>query len=386
MKNYNKVFIGACIGQLLFGMVMLSLGTVNTFITSHLNLDENTIGTIAGILPFGILAGSLLFGPILDRFGYKILFIISTIILLITFQGIARANSTATIKISFFLIGLSGGVLNGSTNALVSDISEDKGAKLSLLGVFYGIGALGMPAIMGLLNEILNYQTILSGFGIFMIIPALYFIIIKYPEPKQKQKFPIKKGLKLLVNLNLLLMGMFLFFESGIEGIANNWSTTYLTQDVLLTQNKALFTLSIMIFSLSVTRLILGTVLKKIKSHIVLAISLCIAFLGGVIMLLSNSFPASFIGMILLGIGTAAGFPVILGYVGTIFPELSGTAFSVAFFIALVGNMLINKFVGFIAGTYGIKYFLVVLLTSIIFMFILLRVIVRRISGEIENN
>jgi len=385
MKNYNKIFISACTGQLLFGMVMLSLGTVNTFITTHLNLDENTIGTIAGMLPLGILIGSLLFGPILDRYGYKILFIISSVALLITFQGIARANTAATVKIAFFLIGLSGGILNGSTNALVSDISEDKGAKLSLLGVFYGIGALGMPALMGLLNQIFNYQKILSSFGLFMILPAVYFMVIKYPEPKQKQKFPFKKGLKLLVNINLLLMGMFLFFESGVEGIANNWSTTYLTRDVMLTQNRALFTLSIMIFSLSVTRLILGTVLKNIKTYLVLTVSLIIAFAGGIVMLFSSSFIASLVGMILLGIGTAAGFPVILGYVGTIFPELSGTAFSVAFFIALVGNMLINKLVGFIAGAYGIKYFILILLASIVCMFFLLGIIIRRIKGQIEN-
>lgn len=384
IKNYNKIFISACIGQLLFGMVMLSLGTVNTFITSQLNLDENTIGTIAGMLPFGILSGSLLFGPILDRYGYKILFIISAIALFITFQGIARADSAASVKLYFFLVGLSGGILNGSTNALVSDISEDKGAKLSLLGVFYGVGALGMPAIMGLLNKFINYQKILSGFGFFMLLSAIYFILIKYPEPKQKQKFPVKKGLKLLININLLLMGLYLFFQSGVEGVANNWATTYLTRDVMLTQNKALFTLSIMILSLSLTRLILGSVLKKMKSSLVLIISLFIILTGAITMLLSASYIASLIGMILLGIGSAAGFPVILSYVGTIFPELSGTAFSVVFFIALVGNMLINKLVGVIAGAYGIKYFIVILIACIVCMFVLLSIIIKRVQGEVD--
>jgi hypothetical protein len=36
----------------------------------------------------------------------------------------------------------------------VADISKDsKTANLSLLGVFFGIGALGMPFILGLLRE-----------------------------------------------------------------------------------------------------------------------------------------------------------------------------------------------------------------------------------------
>ena len=37
-----------------------------------------------------------------------------------------------------FLFGLGGGAINGATSALVSDISEkEKGANLSLLGVFF---------------------------------------------------------------------------------------------------------------------------------------------------------------------------------------------------------------------------------------------------------
>ena len=53
-----------------------------------------------------------------------------------------------------FFIGFGGGIINGGTNALVADISaENKGANLSLLGVFFGIGALGMPLLLGVLSK-----------------------------------------------------------------------------------------------------------------------------------------------------------------------------------------------------------------------------------------
>ena len=51
--------------------------------------------------------------------------------------------------------------------------------------------------------------------------------------------------------------------------------------------------------------------------------------------------------------GAAAGFPVILGYVSELYTDLRGTAFSFVFFIALMGNVLINYLTGIIAYHYG---------------------------------
>ncbi len=45
------------------------------------------------VLPFGVLVGSLLFGPIVDRFGYKILLSVSCILLSAGFGGIAVAGN-----------------------------------------------------------------------------------------------------------------------------------------------------------------------------------------------------------------------------------------------------------------------------------------------------
>ena len=54
----------------------------------------------------------------------------------------------------YLSFGVSGGIINGGTNAVVSDISEGhKGADLSLLGVFFGLGALGMPLVLGALQK-----------------------------------------------------------------------------------------------------------------------------------------------------------------------------------------------------------------------------------------
>ena len=50
-----------------------------------------------------------------------------------------------------------------------------------------------------------------------------------------------------------------------------------------------------------------------------------------------------FAAALLIGAGLAACFPVVLSYVGDLYPSQSGTAFSTVFFAALIGNMSINK-------------------------------------------
>src|SRR5512139_1241106 len=164
MYRKNLVFAAACLGMTLFGIVFLSLGSVNNMLAERFRLDDNAIGTLTALLPFGILAGSLIFGPIVDRFGYKWMLIICSLLVMAGLEGMAFASTKGLIQFFVFLIGFGGGVLNGATNALVADVSEsERGAKLSLLGVFFGLGALGMPSTLALLSRHFPLMLIVAG-------------------------------------------------------------------------------------------------------------------------------------------------------------------------------------------------------------------------------
>lgn len=385
MYKRSLVFTAACLGMLLFGIVMISLGTINTFLTSKFNLDQLTVGSLAALLPIGILVGSIFFGPIVDRYSYKSLLIICSLLIFIAFEGIAFASSFFILQLSFFLIGFGGGIINGGTNSLVADISsEGKGANLSLLGVFYGIGALGMPAVTAVLSKYYSYEAIIKGIGLIVLIPVIYFFIIKFPLPKQSQGFPIKKAFELIKESSLILLGFILFFESGLEGSVNNWSTTYFDKAMNLTTNSALFTLTVLAISLTITRLILGGLLKKIPSFFVLYSCIISGLIGSLILMFGTNFISAVIAMIFLGIGFAAAFTVILGYIGEIYKNLSGTAFSIALVIALVGNTLLNYTIGVVSQSYGIQKFPVILFISLLIMTFLLSITLKKISTKIK--
>jgi len=366
MKNHSLVFYAACLGMLLFGMVMVTLGSILPLVVAKFNLGQIEAGSLVSILPFGILTGSLLFGPIVDRYGYKALLITCSLLVLLGMEGIAYARNVSTLNMAVFLIGLGGGVLNGATNALVADISDEtKGANLSLLGVFYGLGALGMPTVLNMLRNLFSTEGIIASVGIFILLVAISFFFVAFPKPKLAQGFPIKDGIKLLKSPALLVAGIFLFFTSGMEGVANNWMTSYLEKVRSIDSSKALFALSLLAIALTVSRLLMGRVLKLFSTQQVFFTGLFIGLVATAILYAANNYSMLLTGIVMLGIGMSVGFPLMLGYVAELFSKLSGTAFSVVLVIALIGNMFINYSMGVVSETNGISVWPLLLLVCL---------------------
>ena len=187
----NLVFTAACIGMCFFGVSMITLGAVLPSLIAKLNLSGLQTTSLVTFLPLGMLAGSLIFGPIVDRFGHKALLVPSCIIVLLGMEGLAFFESVPLLQASIVGIGLGGGILNGETNALVSDISgeSEKGSRLSFLGMFYGLGALGIPMLLGSLSRHYSFETILLGIGVVMLAGIIFCIPVRFPAPKQAQGF-----------------------------------------------------------------------------------------------------------------------------------------------------------------------------------------------------
>lgn len=381
---YSKktVFIAACFGIFLFGISIITLGSTLPQLSLNFSLTEIQKGTLASILPFGILMGSLIFGPIVDRYSYKYLLSFSVFLIFIGFEMIAYGEAVYQLDIAFFLIGSGGGMINGATSSVVADFSEDsgenKGANLSLLGVFFGLGALGMPVILGSLKAWYSYGSIMAGLGMFMIIPLILMLAIKFPAPKQAQGIsPGDVGL-LLKDSWLLLLGLILFFQSGWESLMNNWTSTFLISMKGLPEDTALFFLTVFVIAFTIGRLLLGILLKKFPGRFMIIISAITALTGGIILSIAISDLLIIIALVITGLGLAAGFPVVLGILGDLFAKWSGTAFGIALTIALIGNMIINYLVGIFTSIYGMgayRYILIItgLCTSLLIIMVLNR-------------
>ncbi|MDP3451655.1 MAG: MFS transporter [Bacteroidales bacterium] len=347
----REVLIAGFTGMVFFGVAFVIMGAVLPSLIKKFSLDTGVASTLAGLLPLGVLLGSMLFGPVIDRFGYKPLIIVSSIITISGLEILAFANQIETIRFSIFLIGLGGGILNGLTNALVSDISTDRerASNLSILGVFYTIGAIAIPLLFATLSKTLTYSVIVSGAGAVMALSLIYYSLIVFPEAKFKQGFPAARILSMAKEPAILLLSFTLFFQSGLEGVSNNWIPAYLESEAGLSPERAMMALTSIIVGVGVGRLILGLLLKTFSKVIILVISMILSSLGIILITLIPSFTISIAGTFIMGLGFASTFPVIFSELGERYKEISGTAFSFALVIALTGNTLLNLLVGVIS-------------------------------------
>jgi FHS family glucose/mannose:H+ symporter-like MFS transporter len=357
MNKYKAAFFAACLGMLLFGMSLITLGSVTLWLRERLLLDNISAGTLFSILPVGIIVGSLVFGPVADRYGHKLFFIISTVCLFIGFEGIASLESIPLLQVCIFLFGFGGGAINGGANALVADLSENKSSGLSLLGIFFAIGALSMPSILASLKNSFSYQQIVAFAGYGSLAISLLFVLIPFPPPRQVQRMPLSSSVrKLLKDHVVILVSLFLFCQTAFEAIVNNWATTFLTALSIATDREALYTLSLYVVSMAITRLILGWALTKTSQRTIMFITMAILISGCIFLYNSQTLAVSRLGLIAIGIGLASGFPVMLGVIATRHPQVSGTAFSLVISFALTGNMIINYIMGVVAESSGIRH------------------------------
>lgn len=345
------VFTAACAGMSFFGVTMLSLGPI----LGPLNAMVEGANALPSTMSVGIIIGTILFGPIVDKFGYKWLLILASLFALAGVQGLATFRELPLLHTSIFLLGIGGGILNGETNALVSDIYDDnkRGGRLGLLGAFYCIGALGWT----LLNYFIpDYKIPLNAVSLVMALFIVSFFFITFPKAKPQENVSVSKSLGLLKYPALILFAIVLFFQCAFEGTSGNFTVQYLTNTGGMDNATATLAMTWFTIGMLAGRLPLGNIMHKLKELKTLYLYLTIAFVGVVLFLVdSSSAFAAYTAMVLIGFGAGATFPVVLNYIGGAFKDLSGTAFSIAMFIGLCGQSLGNKFIGvqYDAANYG---------------------------------
>lgn len=340
----KNAYAAACFGMMFFGITMVALGTVLPSLSDRLALGDAHKASLAFTLTASILVGSMVFGPVCDRYGHRGLFLSSCISVLLGIVGISLAHDLSLLVVSYVLIGIGGGVLNGQTNTIVSDLytSEKlRGARLSLLGAFYGLGAMSITLLVGLLGAHIDLTYLLLTIALLLAVGIAFCFKVQFPAPKQMQSFPLGEAFRMLRNPVLLTLSCVLLFQSSIENVTNNFATTYFSHvpgSVLL--------LTVMMAALIVARFVLIWVSKRVTQNHILYSFFTVVVCGFAIMPWADTLPLAMLAMALVGFGISATYPVVLGNIGARFNELSGTAFGIALSVALAGSSVINAFVG----------------------------------------
>ncbi len=385
----RRVFAAACLGMLLFGVTLTTLGAVLTPLIARYGLNKADAGALMALMSLGILAGSLVFGPVVDRFGYRPVLLAGAMGVGLGLAAIARSPTAAVLAPALLAFGCGGGLLNGATNALVSDITpEGRESGLSLLGVFFGIGALGVPLALGLLLPQVSYATVVGGLAILVVIPLMGFVVVRFPPPKQAQGFPLRRVGALLGDASLLLVGLMLFLQSGMEITLGGWSARYVNEVLGLSEDRSDLVLSLFWIGMVAARLVLARVPRSWPATAVLPAFQGMALAGAGLLLAVPGVIAAAVGLLLLGAGLAAGYPVLLGFLGGLYRDLTGTAFSAAFVMALIGGSTLSYLTGVLGDRLGLRASLMIVPVAVMAqagLFVLLRPrMTRPVAADLE--
>ena len=379
--NRRSMIVVSYLGMLTFGIVLTTLGALLPSLVQRFGIDKAGAGALFTILSAGILGGSLVFGPIVDRRGYSGMLVLAIALIVVGLEGIAFAPSLGWLRIAIACIAFGGGIVNGGTNALVADVSDEgRGAGLSLLGVFFGIGAVGVPFALALLLDTASYTTLIATLGALVLIPLLVTMTAHFPEPKQAQGFPLADAGRLLRDPVLLLMGAMLFLQSGMEITVGGWTSTYFEEELGVSGERALAFLSLFWFGMMTARLALGSLLKRMDAGRVLLSCIALALAGAALLLGPRGLGAAAVGVFLLGAGLSATFPVVLGFVADRYTRLSGTAFSMVIVMALTGGMVLPFTTGALGARYGMRGSFLVVPAALVLLGALLVLVSRRLA------
>jgi fucose permease len=214
-----------------------------------------------------------------------------------------------------------------------------------------------------------------------VIIPILFIAFTPFPLPKQAQGFPIAAAGRLIGEPLLLLMGFMLFLESGMEIAVGGWTSTFVKEELSVGPQRALIILSFYWLGMMLARLALGTFLRAAQPVKTMYTCIAAGIAGAVLLLITSNVVLATLGVFMLGVGFAATFPTVLGFVGERYAQLSGTAFSLVIAIALLGGMFFPWLTGVLGGRYGMRGSFVIFPVALATLAVLLGILSRRLRS-----
>jgi MFS transporter, AAHS family, 4-hydroxybenzoate transporter len=171
------------------------LGYVAPSLSSDWDLSDGALGPVFGIGLFGMMIGSLVCGPVADKFGRKKMIIGATFFFGVCTLATTTADSLTSLSVWRFLTGLGLGGAYPNAIALTSEYSPKRRRAMMVMLMFLGFG-MG-SAIAGAAAAKLLGTYGLSWTSMFMVgglIPIFLAVVLIFALPESPSYLALKGG------------------------------------------------------------------------------------------------------------------------------------------------------------------------------------------------
>ena len=196
---------------------------------------------------------------------------------------------------------------------------------------------------------------------------AISFLLITFPKAKRNNSISFAEMKKIAGDKAVLVIGGILFFQSGFEGVLTNWTTLYF-RDFGFTSSEALNALSLFVLGLTLGRVVLIFLLKKVSLHKALHLAIGLLLMSTILLEFLDSLIILQGVLFLFGFGSAGLFPGMIQFISEQYTMNRGTAIGLILFVGVCGSISMNYFMGIISHITGIHVFPSILLVLVIFL------------------
>ena len=342
-QSTTGLFIAAFLSTFLFGCISTFWGLVVP--TLEGSLGKEAVPNILLANSIGLVLGSLLVGPVIDRLGKKVALAGGMLLVAAGVAGLGMINSAEAAIAMAVMIGAGGSVIVTAANALISDISELRGTWLNLINNAFAVGAtLGSIVIPGMIAG--GFQKVAWGLAGIAGLALLFFLALPFPLPLAAGGGPRTSAGRLLGDPLLWALAVMLFLYVGCEGTVWYWLNKYLITNLKFDAGAAGRTLSLFPIGIIIGRAVCSWLLMRVdalKLTLVFSAAIAITYTG---ILLVEDHNAVRLFVFLAGLAMAPLFPTILAATGAAFSQATGTAMGLVITGGWLGYVAIPPSIG----------------------------------------
>jgi MFS transporter, FHS family, glucose/mannose:H+ symporter len=354
----RRLFVAAAMAMFLFGMLIALLGTLFGLpaMRERLGVDLAQQGDLFSILFIGLFVATAVVGPLLDRFGSKIVVVSGSAMVTAALAAFALARGFGAAAAAGLLLGFGGGWLNTASNALVSDVfPDDRGRMLNLLGIFFGVGALFVPLLVSIGFETLPVAGVVAVCAVVAGASTLVSAGLRFPPPHEGAAFSVRGMVAAAGSQGVLLFAALLLFESGNEAALSGWTSTYVGAMGWSPRVATLVLLGYWVVAI-VGRAASARVQARTGLPRLVVGSSLVAVVGCTILLVAPSWlPGLVAGAWLTALGFSAIFQTVLAMVGDRYQRFAGTVFGLLFTVGNLGSISFPWALGHISQSGGMR-------------------------------
>ena len=339
----------ACATFLVFGMFNAAIGPVLSELAERTGSTLAMVGSVLTFLFLGSLVIQLVAGPLNDRFGQHLLFLVSLVLLTIGLAAFTNSRSLPFMLAFVFITGLGqGGVDLGANLVVSSAYPKNNTSVLNLLHFFFGLGAFFGPALAGIAISETGSGLFIHWIaaGVFLVLAGIVFSLPDdkpgVTPPADETTATIQKGAKIYLSPVLWLVCFLILVYVGIEYGLGSWATTYMqTSANLSLQNGALVT-SAYWGALTVGRLAGAAISRRLNRAWLLGAALAGSLVGTLGLLFSRGdMVATILFIIVIGFSFGTVYPTTVAITVAAFPRDQGKAVGLLAAMGSIGGLIL---------------------------------------------